>query len=97
MYDVKFLALLGDPYIYDISRLRVNFQFTEEKETMANRFSDLGLIFIDSQTQQPSSAVKGDQGYSKNFTTHVIDESIHEWKGDTGTCMCVCVCERESG
>jgi hypothetical protein len=24
MYDVKFLALLGAPYIYDISRLRVN-------------------------------------------------------------------------
>jgi hypothetical protein len=23
IYDVKFLALLGDPYIYDISRLRV--------------------------------------------------------------------------
>jgi hypothetical protein len=23
-YDVKFLALLGAPYIYDISRLRVN-------------------------------------------------------------------------
>ena len=24
IYDVKFLALLGAPYIYDISRLRVN-------------------------------------------------------------------------
>jgi hypothetical protein len=24
IYDVKFLALLGVPYIYDISRLRVN-------------------------------------------------------------------------
>jgi hypothetical protein len=24
MYDVKFLAVLGAPYIYDISRLRVN-------------------------------------------------------------------------
>jgi hypothetical protein len=24
IYDVKFLALLGTPYIYDISRLRVN-------------------------------------------------------------------------
>jgi hypothetical protein len=25
IHDVKFLALLGAPYIYDISRLRVNF------------------------------------------------------------------------
>jgi hypothetical protein len=25
MYDVKFLALLVAPYIYDISRLRVNY------------------------------------------------------------------------
>jgi hypothetical protein len=24
IYDVKFLALLGAPYIYDINRLRVN-------------------------------------------------------------------------
>jgi hypothetical protein len=24
IYDIKFLALLGAPYIYDISRLRVN-------------------------------------------------------------------------
>jgi hypothetical protein len=24
IYDVKFLALLGAPYVYDISRLRVN-------------------------------------------------------------------------
>jgi hypothetical protein len=24
IYDVKFLALIGAPYIYDISRLRVN-------------------------------------------------------------------------
>jgi hypothetical protein len=24
IYDVKFLALLGAPYIYDIDRLRVN-------------------------------------------------------------------------
>jgi hypothetical protein len=28
IYDVKFLALLGTPYIYDISRLRVNVRFT---------------------------------------------------------------------
>jgi hypothetical protein len=26
IYDVKFLALLGAPYIYDISRLRVKLQ-----------------------------------------------------------------------
>jgi hypothetical protein len=26
IYDVKFLALLGAPHIYDISRLRVNSQ-----------------------------------------------------------------------
>jgi hypothetical protein len=25
LYDVKFLALLGAPYIYDISRLRVKY------------------------------------------------------------------------
>jgi hypothetical protein len=29
MYDVKFLALLGAPYIYDISRLRVKRKCTE--------------------------------------------------------------------
>jgi hypothetical protein len=27
MYDAKFLALLGAPYIYDISRLRVKLSF----------------------------------------------------------------------
>jgi hypothetical protein len=27
IHEVKFLALLGAPYIYDISRLRVNFYF----------------------------------------------------------------------
>jgi hypothetical protein len=27
IYDVKFLALLGAPYIYDISKLRVNSSF----------------------------------------------------------------------
>jgi hypothetical protein len=27
IYDVKFLALLGAPYIYVISRLRVNIKF----------------------------------------------------------------------
>jgi hypothetical protein len=32
IYDVKFLALLGAPYIYDIVRLRVN-----DKEAVANR------------------------------------------------------------
>jgi hypothetical protein len=31
IYDVKFLALLGAPYIYDISRLRVKHEYNGEK------------------------------------------------------------------
>jgi hypothetical protein len=31
IYDVKFLALLGAPYTYDISRLRVNYGLIKRK------------------------------------------------------------------
>jgi hypothetical protein len=36
VYDVKFLALLGAPYIYDISRLRVNCEDAENESTLFN-------------------------------------------------------------
>jgi hypothetical protein len=35
IYDVKFLALLGAPYIYDISRLRVNEMLVTFREETA--------------------------------------------------------------
>jgi hypothetical protein len=34
IYDVKFLALLGAPSIYDISRLRVNAIVESERQVM---------------------------------------------------------------
>ena len=34
-----------------------NFKFTGAKETLANRFCDLGLMSIHRQTQHPSTAV----------------------------------------
>jgi hypothetical protein len=36
IYDVKFLALLGASYIYDISRLRVNVGEFQKGQTMQN-------------------------------------------------------------
>jgi hypothetical protein len=41
---------------------------------------------IDSQTQQPSTAVKKGQGYTKNFATGGGDKSVQDWKRDNGTC-----------
>jgi hypothetical protein len=39
IYDVKFLALLGAPYIYDINRLRVNI-----KGNFQNTIYDISAI-----------------------------------------------------
>jgi hypothetical protein len=39
IYDVKFLALLGAPYIYDISRLRV-------KETSWGEGGKTGVVLF---------------------------------------------------
>jgi hypothetical protein len=64
-----------------------NFEFIGAKETIANGFCNLGLMSIDSQTRQPSTAVKKVQGYTKNFATGGGDESFQDWNRDTGTCM----------
>jgi hypothetical protein len=61
-------------------------EFTGTEETTANRFCDFRLMSIDSQTQQPSTAVKKGQGYTKNFATGGGDESFQDWRRDTGTC-----------
>jgi hypothetical protein len=38
IYDVKFLALLGAPYIYDISRLRVKDGYIRDGDTQIREF-----------------------------------------------------------
>jgi hypothetical protein len=38
IYEVKFLALLGAPYIYDISRLRVKYSFCSDLRPQFERF-----------------------------------------------------------
>jgi hypothetical protein len=43
IYDVKFLVLLGAPYIYDISRLRVN----NPTLKMRTKFIRLYVVIID--------------------------------------------------
>jgi hypothetical protein len=37
IYDVKFLTLLGAPYIYDISRLRVKYQIPSNSVTVCGQ------------------------------------------------------------
>jgi hypothetical protein len=51
MYDVKLLALLGAPYIYDISRLRVKLQMPvntpEESIQHSKTFSEsIAFVFM---------------------------------------------------
>jgi hypothetical protein len=56
-----------------------NLEFMDPKE-IANRICDLRSISIDSQTQQPSTAVKKSQGYTKNFATGGGDELFQDLK-----------------
>ena len=64
-----------------------NFEFADDKETSANRFCDLALMFIHPQTQHPSTAVHKGHCYTKNFATGGLDESVQGRKRETGTCM----------
>jgi hypothetical protein len=47
IYDVKFLALLGAPYIYDISRLRVNTPLIVALQKVTSFFSAVGVCGCD--------------------------------------------------
>jgi hypothetical protein len=38
IYDVKFLALLGAPYIHDISRLKVKLFISWKNERIKNKY-----------------------------------------------------------
>jgi hypothetical protein len=60
---------------------------TGAKEPSANSFCDLGLMSIHSQTQHPSTAVNKGHCYTKNLATGGVDESVQDWKRETGTCM----------
>jgi hypothetical protein len=40
IYEVKFLALLGAPYIYDVSRLRVNRRLLDIKRKVSQVFNN---------------------------------------------------------
>jgi hypothetical protein len=41
IHDVKFLALLGAPYVYDINRLRVNLTYLRPKPSLTMLISSV--------------------------------------------------------
>ena len=63
------------------------FKFTGPKKPSANRFCDLGLMSIHSQTQQQLTAVNKGHCYTKNFDTGGVDESVQDRKREPDTCM----------
>jgi hypothetical protein len=63
-------------YEAEINEELFNFKFTGAKEPSANRFCDLGLMSIHSQTQQQETADNKGHCYTNNFAMGGEDESV---------------------
>jgi hypothetical protein len=56
IYDVKFLALIGAPYIYDVSRLRVN---VRDNYSLVKNNTHLHCPAVSAQVSLVSLCLKG--------------------------------------
>jgi hypothetical protein len=57
IYDVSFLALLGAPYIYDISRLRVNISPKHVRQRKINQYNQYTVYYVGYYTNHTSKCM----------------------------------------